>query len=224
MKPKRIILIRHGESEGNVDKTIYSIKPDYTLTLTDTGIQQAQETGQKLSEILKDESTFFYVSPFWRTRMTFEEIAKSLDSDKIDWREEPRIREQEWGHLRSTQINNQINEDRDSYGTFYFRIPDGESGADVYDRVSDFLNTVYRDFEKPSFPENVIIVSHGMTIRLFLMRWFHWTVEHFETIANLKNCEIITLIRQDDNKYELDEELNTHSVYHQYQRPINFKK
>ncbi len=29
MKPKRIILIRHGESEGNTDRNIYSQKPDY---------------------------------------------------------------------------------------------------------------------------------------------------------------------------------------------------
>lgn len=33
--------------------------------------------------------------------------------------------------------------------TFYFkRIPDGESAADVYDRVSDFFGTLHRDFEK----------------------------------------------------------------------------
>ncbi len=220
MKPKRIILIRHGESEGNVDKNIYSHKPDYTLSLTPTGILQAQETGQKLREILNGEHAFFYISPFWRTRMTFEEIVKSLDIEKIDWREEPRLREQEWGHLRSKEVNEQINEARDAYGTFYFRIPDGESGADAYDRVSDFLNTMHRDFQKSYFPENAVIVSHGMTIRLFLMRWFHWTVEHFETIANPKNCEMFMLTRKEDNRYQLDHPLSTHSVYHPYQRPL----
>ena len=31
----------------------------------------------------------------------------------------------------------------EEYGKFYFRIPDGESGADVYDRQKAFLNTLY---------------------------------------------------------------------------------
>jgi hypothetical protein len=31
MKPKRILLARHGESVGNVDKTVYATVPDYEL-------------------------------------------------------------------------------------------------------------------------------------------------------------------------------------------------
>lgn len=36
---------------------------------------------------------------------------------------------------------------------------------------------------------NIVIVSHGLTIRLFLMKWFKWTVEQFECLKNPKNCE-----------------------------------
>ena len=50
----------------------------------------------------------------------------------------PRLREQEWGHLRTLEDCIEIEKLRDDYGTFYFRIPDGEGAADVYDRVSDF--------------------------------------------------------------------------------------
>ncbi len=224
MKPNKIILIRHAESEGNVDKTVYNRKPDYALALTEKGILQAQEAGKQLKELLEGEDAFFYISPFWRTRMTFEEIVASLDLSKINWREEPRLREQEWGHIRSTESNDLINEARDAYSTFYYRIPDGESGADVYDRVSDFLHTLHRDFQKPNYPRNTVIVSHGMTLRIFLMRWFHWTVEYFETIANLKNCEMVVLSTQEDNKYTINQELRKHSVYHHYQRPLQVKK
>jgi broad specificity phosphatase PhoE len=45
MKPIRIFIIRHGESEGNVDKNIYLKKPDYALNLTSTGIEQARGAG-----------------------------------------------------------------------------------------------------------------------------------------------------------------------------------
>ena len=41
MKPNRIILARHGESEGNADTVIYKIKPDYALELSEKGLVQA---------------------------------------------------------------------------------------------------------------------------------------------------------------------------------------
>ncbi len=220
MKPKRILLVRHGESEGNIDHDVYGKKPDYTLTLTPRGVTQAQEAGKKLRDIVGTETIKFYVSPFWRTRETFENIAMHLERKQFVFAEEPRIREQEWGHLRDRKAGEEVMKARDAYGTFYYRIPDGESCADVYDRLSGFFDTLHRDFEKPSFPQNVVIVTHGMAIRLFLMKWFHWTVEEFEKIANPKNCEIIELQLQESGKYKLLTDLNTHEVFHKFQRPL----
>jgi len=79
MNPNRIILIRHGESQGNVDKNIYSQVPDYALELTESGNAQAFEAGKLLKDSLKDETMYFYISPLWRTRSTFEQLTKSLD-------------------------------------------------------------------------------------------------------------------------------------------------
>lgn len=223
MKPNRILLIRHGESEGNVDREVYAKKPDYTLNLTAKGIDQAIDAGKKLRALIGDETIKFYVSPFWRTRETFEKIAMQFDRKNIEFSEEPRIREQEWGHLRDSKEGEEVNRARDAYGTFYFRIPDGESCADVYDRMSGFFDTLHRDFEKNHFPNNVAIVTHGMAIRLFLKKWFHWSVEDFEKIANPSNCQIVELKLQEGGKYKLISELKTHEVFHKYQRPITIK-
>jgi len=219
MKPKRIILIRHGESESNIDKSFHGQKPDYTSELTNKGLIQADLAGQELKSILGQESLFFYISPYWRTRMTFEQIIKHFKKDKLIWREEPRLREQEWGHIRDMDHCLKADRERDSFGTFYFRLPDGESAADVYDRVSDFLGTLHRDFEKESFPDNAVVITHGMTIRLFLMRWYHWTVEQFEEHANPVNCQMIILEKTDNMKYNLLTEMKKHKVTHSYQRP-----
>jgi len=223
MKPKRIILIRHGESEGNVNREVYGRKPDYALELSEKGKAQAKEAGEKLRRLTGNESLFFYVSPLWRTRMTFEEIAKA-QTGMLRWIEEPRIREQEWGHLRSLKKCNAVDAERDAYGTFYYRIPDGESAADVYDRVSDFMGTLHRDFEKETCADNVVLITHGMTIRLFLMRWLHWTVEEFEQIANPPNCSIVLLEKDNKGKYSLTTELKKHVVLHGFQRPIKLSK
>jgi broad specificity phosphatase PhoE len=222
MKPKRIILIRHGESEANLDKILHSQKPDYAIELTDKGLLQASEAGQELRSIVGDESVFFYISPYWRTRMTFEEIAPHFETDLLQLREEPRLREQEWGHLKDLDVCKTDDEQRDAFGTFYYRLPDGESCADVYDRVSDFFGTLHRDFEKADFPENAVMITHGTAIRLFLMRWFHWTVEEFEELANPKNCQVIVMERNENNKYTLLTEMKKHKVKHEYQRPLKY--
>lgn len=219
-KPKRIILVRHGESEGNANRAVYGEKPDYTLLLTERGRAQAVEAGRKIKDIIGEERAFFYVSPFFRTRETFENICTQLDRAQFEWREDPRIREQEWGHLRDEAEGAEINKERDAYGTFYFRFPDGESCADVYDRVTLFFDTLHRDFLKSGFPGNVVVVTHGMAIRLFLMRWFHWTVEEFEAVANPDNCAVVEMVLGEKGKYALVTELKKHNVFHQFQRPI----
>lgn len=208
MKPKRIILIRHGESEGNLDNSLYETIPDYALKLTPQGVSQAKQAGSEIKSIIGDESIYVYLSPFFRTRETFENIRESIDDNVTKAFEDPRIREQDWGHLRHPDDNKEIIKARDDFSTFYFRIPDGESCADVYDRVTTFLDTLHRDFEKHNYPENVLIVSHGMTIRLFLMRWFHWSVEEFEKLHNPKNCQIFIMEKQVDDHYKLISELS----------------
>jgi broad specificity phosphatase PhoE len=214
MKPRRILLIRHGESEGNVDKTVYGLKPDYALRLTDRGRAQARAAGLALREMLGDDSVMAYVSPLFRTRETFRGLAEAFAPGQVAHREDPRLREQEWGHLRDAADCDRVDAERDAYGTFYFRIPDGESAADVFDRVSDFLDTLHRDFEKPDFPPACLLVTHGMTLRLFLMRWFHLTVEDFETLRNPPNCAIVQLELQHDGKYRLLTEMARHTVKH----------
>ncbi|KAI3470580.1 hypothetical protein Pfo_027243, partial [Paulownia fortunei] len=43
--PKRIILVRHGESEGNEDETVLEYVPNYKIKLSKKGSHQAQMTG-----------------------------------------------------------------------------------------------------------------------------------------------------------------------------------
>ena len=221
MKPKRIILIRHGESEANVDKYLFGRVPDYTIELTEKGQIQAQEAGKRLKELVGDESLYFYVSPFWRARSTFEGVAASFPQTQFRYSEEPRLREQEWGYLRCQEDFDKICRERREYGTFYYRIPGGEAGSDVYDRINDLLGSLYRDFSKDGFPENCVLVTHGLAIRLFIMRFFHLTVEEFERMQAPKNCDLVILELQEDGHYRLTTEMAYSTESLRYSRPIN---
>jgi broad specificity phosphatase PhoE len=203
-KPHRIFIVRHGESEGNIDKSIYNFKPDYSVSLTTAGVAQAILAGKEIGAVTQAETVAGYVSSFYRARQTWKSIKDFLNVSFE--REDPRIREQEWSTCLRVESKLSEQKERDDYGPFYFRFDTGESCADVYDRVSGFLDTLHRDFEKVDFPENVVIVGHGMTNRVLLMRWFHWTVEHFEILRNPKNCEYYTLVLQPNDKYALSEE------------------
>jgi broad specificity phosphatase PhoE len=207
MRPEKIILIRHGESEGNADNTLYQTTPDFALKLSPRGILQAKAAGKTISEIIGTGSLHVYLSPYHRTRETYRYIAETIGANVVNTVEDPRLREQDWGHLRHPDDNKGISQERDNFSTFYSRIPDGESGADVFDRISNFLDTLHRDVEKIDFPENMLIVTHGLTLRLFLMRWFHWSVEEFESLRNPKNCQIVVLEKQFDERYKLMSEL-----------------
>lgn len=222
MKPEKIILVRHGQSVGNVDKAVYNDTPDYAIPLTPKGKVEASMRGVELKKKIGGESVFAYVSPFRRTRETFQELAGAFEPGQIQYREDPRLREQEWcAKMPLDGYNLKQEEERFKYGHFYYRFDNGESCADVYDRVSDFFNTLHRDFEKPHFPKNCLIISHGMTLRVFLMRWLHMTVEEFELLKNPRNCQAITLLRQSSGKYALAQPLEQHTEpQHPYQFPI----
>jgi hypothetical protein len=58
--PRRIILIRHGESLGNVDYSSYASIPDWKIPLTRRGERQAAHAAEKLHELIKGETLFTY--------------------------------------------------------------------------------------------------------------------------------------------------------------------
>lgn len=209
MKPKRIILVRHGESVGNADPVHYETVQDWSVSLTPLGREQAFGAGREIREVIGSESVYAYLSPWYRTRETFEAIAEALGDRVIRSIEDPRLREQEFGHLRPMTDNEVIKKERIMFGTFYYRIPDGESGADVYDRISTFLETLHRDFEKENYPDNTLIVTHGVALRIFLMRWFHWTVEEYEIIRNPVNGAVVIMEKKVGGRYRISTPLET---------------
>jgi broad specificity phosphatase PhoE len=177
------------------------------------GKEQATQCGEKLKELIGDEKVKFWVSPYLRARMTFKNIAKAFAPDQIEYREEPRLREQDWGNFQNPDEMVKYKQRRLDFGIFYYRLPQGESGADVYDRVSTFLESLFRDFEYTGSAPNVVLVTHGITCRLFLMRFFHWPVDRFQRTWNLENCQIVILDKQEDGSYELTTPLKEDEEY-----------
>lgn len=200
-RPKRLIFIRHGESEANVKRDITMTVPDHLLHLTEKGREQALDAGNRLKEIIGDETLKFIVSPYVRTRETFNGIKQAWGSEaeNLEWRSDVRIREQEFGNYDHPDMA-ELHKEKKAFGAFYFRFPNGESPADCYDRASIFYETMYRRWEDNT-KQNQVIVGHGMMIALLLVRLFRWSIEEWHTIDSLENCEFVVLERPVDDSY-----------------------
>ncbi len=172
-------MIRHGQSMANADTSIYNRVPDYRIPLTPLGLEQATAAGDRIRRELDGRQVCVYVSPYLRAHQTLEALNLGNLTERVI--EEPRLREQDWANFQiSGEIEDQ-KELRNAYGHFFYRFREGESGSDVYDRISSFMETLYRHWSKPDYAPNTLLVTHGLTMRLFCMRWFHWSVEYFES-------------------------------------------
>lgn len=102
-------------------------------------------------------------------------------------------------------------QERADYGHFFYRIPNGESAADAYDRISGFNESLWRQFGEDDFASVCVLVTHGLMSRVFLMKWYHFSVEYFEDLRNVNHCEFLIMRRQENGKYLLENNLRTWS-------------
>lgn len=175
----RLILLRHAECLGNVDKSAYTTIPDHSLPLTEHGERQARDVGPLIRDLIGGERFGVYVSPYARTLRTLD----LLDVGPAWTVQEPRLREQDWGNLQDPEEQVRQEAERNVYGHFYYRLSHGESGADVDDRLAAFLTGI--DRTTPA----VLVVTHGLSMRLLARRALGWSVALFEALSNPACCE-----------------------------------
>lgn len=186
-----IKLVRHGESEANVGLVKAHEVGDFAIGLSPRGMEQARSVGRKLGRTFI-AGALVYTSPYRRTRETLAGIYEACAIVPPERRgglyEDPRLREVEHGY-ESTEAQEEL---RKTHGWFYYRFRGGESPADCYDRTSSFLESMMRQIER-KHADRVLIVTHGLTIRCFVMRFLHLSVEEFDSLANPANCDVVTL-------------------------------
>ena len=175
----RLILLRHAECLGNVDKSAYTTIPDHSLPLTERGERQARDAGPLIKDLIGGERFGVYVSPYARTQRTLD----LLDVDPAWTVQEPRLREQDWGNLQDPQEQVRQEAERNVFGHFFYRLSHGESGADVDDRLAAFLTGIDRTTPV------VLVVTHGLAMRLLARRALGWSVSLFESLSNPDCCE-----------------------------------
>jgi len=172
-----LLLVRHGESEGNVAATearlaraevidVPARDPD--VNLSDTGQDQAKALGTALSRIAEEFRPDTVVSSPYARALQTAEIAVQTAGWSLKVHTDERLRDRELGILdRLTRLGVETRypdeaERRLWLGKLYYRPPGGESWADVALRlrsVLDELNNLGRG-------HRVMLVCHDAVILL----------------------------------------------------------
>ena len=139
-----LILVRHGQSEGNVAAESASRENldridvparDPDVVLSETGREQATAVGHWITSLPEDERPqVVWTSPYRRARQTAEIALETADVE-LDLRVDERLRDRDMGitdQLTAAGIRKQYPEEaqrREWIGKFYYRPPGGESWA-----------------------------------------------------------------------------------------------
>lgn len=159
----RLILVRHGQSYGNVERRLDTRPPG--ADLTELGREQARAFARSQS----DPPGLLLHSFASRARQTAEEIAAelSLEPMAVDG-----IHEVQAGDLENRNDDEAIAEFNTVYqrwhdGALDALMPGGESGRDVLDRYLPVLEDLrLRYLDDHDWTRDIVIVSHGAAIRL----------------------------------------------------------
>jgi broad specificity phosphatase PhoE len=172
-----LILVRHGESTGNVDReraeaagaeVIPVEARDADVPLTDLGAEQARQLGRYLRSGGDARPTAVWTSPYVRARQTAQWIMSEAGL-RGPVRVDERLRDKELGILdtltaRGVRARYPVEAERRRWlGKFYYRAPGGESWADLALRLRSLLP----DLDRFAAGERVLVVTHDAVITLF---------------------------------------------------------
>jgi len=193
-----IILVRHGETEWNVEEVF---RGRIDIELNQTGIKQAKLLAEYLADLKIDA---IYSSPLRRALKTAELIA---GYHKLQVEVAPALIDFNFGKWQGLSLQ----EVRDKYKEFYaewisrphkVKIPSGESLDDVKDRAMTLVDDVITKYQG-----TVVLVSHRVVNKVLICALLGLDNSHFWNIR--QNTCGITTFTYENGRFILTEHNNT---------------
>ena len=202
--PRKILIIRHGESEQNIAEDLLqddlknvldrlkNIR-DADIELTEKGKSQAKKTGLYLAK--EEEFDICLCSPYKRTLETAENIISGLPYE-LKIHKDDRLREKGFGILHSLsteEIKEKYPEEyhaRERDGKYYYCLPGGENYPMVGMRMHSIADKLIRDHAG----QNVMIVTHQVPSKMFRAMYEHLGEKEVLSLENIANCGMTSFV------------------------------
>jgi broad specificity phosphatase PhoE len=190
-KSGKLIMVRHGESEGNRDRR-FTISSE--VSITELGRQQARAAAQRIAQHFAPERIIS--SPYRRARQTSEIIASELGLP-IEIVND--LHERDLGVLKGESydlLRDLAGQDSgyDPKRGWLWRPEGGESYEDVRHRVSVAIDELRRRYPD----QELVVVSHG---GVMASMWAHltgvWEGAHLPP-----NCGIVLIEHEPDRFHQ----------------------
>lgn len=211
--PSELVLVRHGESIGNVadrkaresgaERIDLDVR-DADVPLSDTGREQADAVGRLMAGLAQDRLPELVItSPYQRARETARHALRQWGGDPSVVIDE-RVRERDLGRfdgMTSTGIKAQFAEEaerRSRVGKFYYVPPSGESWCDVALRIRSLLADLREGYDG----RRVWVFTHEAVIMGFRYVVESLTEEELMEIGRstaLPNCSVTSYEAEDQS-------------------------
>jgi broad specificity phosphatase PhoE len=159
----RLVLVRHGQSHGNVERRLDTRPPG--AELTDLGREQARAFARNLSH----RSALIAHSVALRAAQTAAEIGSELGLDTVELEG---LHEVQVGELENRNDDAAVEQFNAIYqrwheGDHELSLPGGENAREVLDRYLPVLTQLrLRYLDNDAWTDDIVVVSHGAAIRL----------------------------------------------------------
>lgn len=185
--PATVLVVRHGQSEGNVSRRLSAMPPGSPLT--EVGRQQAADVARSLAD---RNVARVYCSPLLRAQQTAAVVARLLDAgDPVTL---SGVREFELGDCEGSDSDDdwaRVDAVFDAWldGDLSAALVGAESGQDVVERMRDELEAL-ADLHRG---ETVVVVSHGGIMSLALPWLADNVADDRARASGIANCGVVEL-------------------------------
>ena len=203
---RNIITIQHTQSEQHINKMIGSLG---SWNLTELGIKQAHSIGKNLADGYKNQEFVIYSSDLPRAKQTAEIVSDYFNTTPIyttALREfdlgEANGKSKEWARTNQQCVvwQGTIDWAKSVYDKPFIG---AESKADVWNRLSKFLNDVLDETN-----EDIIIVSHDGTLSILYALWLGMDNEMLNKCNLSGKTGGVSILQEDDDRNRIILRLN----------------
>ncbi|MBE6610386.1 MAG: histidine phosphatase family protein [Ruminococcaceae bacterium] len=202
MSKCRVILVRHGQSEGNLHNQFLG---HTDLELTELGHKQAQLTAEHLDSIDID---IIYASDLKRAWQTAEHIADRKQLSIIADSQLREIYAGKWEGLEFDKLWQDYGEDfkvwKEDIGAS--RCTEGESFAELYERIIKELIRI----AELNDGMTVCIATHATPIRCARLKAFGYGFDKAKDIGWTSNASITTIDIEDGEFTMIEDNYHEH--------------